>query len=84
MNCNPATQSLCSQYYGGNAVVFSTLSYNLGQLGNVLSAFIAVAMSLCGLASIAAAGRMLFAFSRDHGAPGSPCSAGLAPLPHAG
>lgn len=72
MNCNPATQSLCSQYYGGNAVVFSTLSYNLGQLGNVLSAFIAVAMSLCGLASIAAAGRMLFAFSRDHGVPGSP------------
>jgi amino acid transporter len=29
-------------------------------------------MSLCGLASIAAAGRMLFAFSRDHGVPGSP------------
>ena len=29
-------------------------------------------MSLCGLASVAAAGRMLFAFSRDHGVPGSP------------
>ncbi len=28
-------------------------------------------MSLCGLASVAAAGRMLFAFSRDHGVPGS-------------
>jgi len=72
MNCSPATQSLCSAYYGGNPVVFTTLSYNLGQLGDVLGAAIAVAMSLCGLASIAAAGRMLFAFSRDHGVPGSP------------
>ena len=53
-------------------VVFSTLSYNLGSLGRLLGAAIAVAMSLCGLASIAAAGRMLFAFSRDHGVPGSP------------
>jgi amino acid transporter len=44
----------------------------LGQLGDVLGAAIAVAMSLCGLASVAAAGRMLFAFSRDHGVPGSP------------
>jgi amino acid transporter len=72
MNCSPATQSLCSAYYGGNPVVFTTLSYNLGTLGDVLGAAIAVAMSLCGLASVAAAGRMLFAFSRDHGAPGSP------------
>jgi amino acid transporter len=72
MNCAPSTQSLCSAYYGGNPVVFTTLSYNLGQLGDVLGAAIAVAMSLCGLASIAAAGRMLFAFSRDHGVPGSP------------
>ena len=72
MNCSPATQGLCSAYYGGNPVVFTTLSYNLGQLGDVLGAAIAVAMSLCGLASIAAAGRMLFAFSRDHGVPGSP------------
>ena len=72
MNCNPATQALCSSYYGGaNPVVFSTLSYNLGTLGDWLSAAIAVAMSLCGLSSVAAAGRMLFAFSRDHGAPGS-------------
>ena len=72
MNCDPTKQALCSQYYGGNAVVFTTLSYNLGQLGDILGAAIAVAMSLCGLASIAAAGRMLFAFSRDHGVPGSP------------
>jgi amino acid transporter len=71
MNCDPAKQALCSQYYGGNPVVFSTLSYNLGALGGWLSAAIAVAMSLCGLSSVAAAGRMLFAFSRDHGVPGS-------------
>ena len=71
MNCDPTKVALCSQYYGGNAVVFSTLSYNLGSLGDMLGAAIAIAMSLCGLASIAAASRMLFAFSRDHGAPGS-------------
>lgn len=67
----PATAQYCTAYYGGNPVVFSTLSYNLGTLGDWLSAAIAVAMSLCGLASIAAAGRMLFAFSRDGGVPGS-------------
>jgi len=72
MNCDPTKVALCSQYYGGTAVVFSTLTYNLGSLGDVLGAAIAVAMSLCGLASVAAAGRMLFAFSRDHGVPGSP------------
>jgi amino acid transporter len=71
LNCDPTKAALCSQYYGGNAVVFSTLSYNLGQLGDVLGAAIAIAMSLCGLASIAAAGRMLYAFSRDGGVPGS-------------
>jgi amino acid transporter len=68
----PATAPYCSQYYLGNSpVVWSTLDYNLGALGDVLSAAIAVAMSLCGLASIAAASRMLFAFSRDKGAPAS-------------
>jgi amino acid transporter len=71
MNCDPKTAALCSQYYGGNPVVFSTLHYNLDVLGDVLSAAIAVAMSLCGLSSVAAASRMLFAFSRDHGVPGS-------------
>jgi amino acid transporter len=71
-NCDPATSTSCSQYYGGaNAIVFTTLSYNLGQLGDLLGAAIAVAMSLCGLSSIASAGRMAFAFSRDHGIPGS-------------
>jgi len=67
----PSTATYCSQYYLGQPVVWSTLQYNLGALGDVLSAAIAVAMSLCGLASIAAASRMLFAFSRDHGAPAS-------------
>lgn len=67
----PVDAQYCSYYYGGNPVVFSTLSYNLGALGSWLSAAIAVAMSLCGLSSVAAAGRMLFAFSRDHGVPGS-------------
>ena len=71
MNCSPATQALCSQYYGGNAVVFSTLSYNLGVPRRHPERRIAIAMSLCGLSSVAAAGRMLFAFSRDHGVPGS-------------
>jgi amino acid transporter len=67
----PATATYCSQYYMGNPVVWSTLDYNLGALGDWLAAAIAVAMSLCGLASIAAASRMLFAFSRDRGAPAS-------------
>jgi len=71
-SCVAAPTGLCSQYYGGTAVVFSTLTYNLGSLGDWLGAAIAIAMSLCGLASVAAAGRMLFAFSRDHGVPGSP------------
>jgi amino acid transporter len=67
----PATAPYCTQYYLGQPVVWSTLQYNLGSLGDALSAAIAVAMSLCGLASIAAASRMLFAFSRDKGAPAS-------------
>jgi amino acid transporter len=72
LNCGANPGPLCSSYYGGaNPVVFSTLSYNLGTLGDWLSAAIAVAMSLCGLSSVAAAGRMLFAFSRDRGVPGS-------------
>jgi amino acid transporter len=37
----------------------------------VLSAGIAIAMWFCGLSAIASAGRMLFAFSRDDGVPGS-------------
>ncbi len=61
-----------SQYYfGGGVAVISILAYNLGQLGDVLSAGIAIAMWFCGLSSIAAAGRMLFAFARDDGVPAS-------------
>jgi amino acid transporter len=51
--------------------VVSILEYNLDKLGDVLAAAIAIAMWFCGLASVGAAGRMLFAFSRDDGIPGS-------------
>ena len=62
-----------SQYYfGDGAAVIDTLIYNLGPtIGGVLSAGIAIAMWFCGLSSIASAGRMLYAFSRDDGVPGS-------------
>jgi amino acid transporter len=65
--------STYSQYYfGGGVAVISILVYNMGDfLGNFISAGIAIAMAFCGLASVAAAGRMLFAFSRDDGLPGS-------------
>jgi amino acid transporter len=66
-----------SQYYfGGGVAVISILKYNLDSIavigvgmGDWLAAGIAIAMWFCGLASIAAAGRMLFAFSRDDGLP---------------
>ena len=65
-------QAGASQYYfGGGVAVISILEYNLGQIGDILAAGIAIAMWFCGLASLAAAGRMLFAFSRDDGIPGS-------------
>ncbi len=65
-------QAGASQYYFGSGVaVISILEYNLGQLGDLLAAGIAIAMWFCGLASLAAAGRMLFAFSRDDGIPAS-------------
>jgi amino acid transporter len=61
-----------SQYYfGGGVAVIDILVYNLGQLGDILAAGIAIAMAFCGLSSVASAGRMLFAFSRDDGVPGS-------------
>ncbi len=61
-----------SQYYFGSGVaVIAILEYNLDQIGDILAAGIAIAMWFCGLASLAAAGRMLFAFSRDDGIPGS-------------
>jgi amino acid transporter len=67
---DPATYS--QYYFGGGVAVIDILVYNLGTfVGGVLSAGIAIAMWFCGLASLAAAGRMLFAFSRDDGIPGS-------------
>ena len=68
-----------SQYYfGGGYAVISILEYNLNNiiivnwpLGDILGAGIAIAMAFCGLSSVAAAGRMLFAFSRDDGVPAS-------------
>ena len=61
-----------SQYYfGGGVAVIEILKYNLGQLGDVLSAGIAIAMAFCGLSAVASAGRMLYAFSRDDGLPGA-------------
>jgi amino acid transporter len=61
-----------SQYYfGGGVAVIAILEYNLGQLGNILAAGIAIAMAFCGLSSVASAGRMLYAFSRDDGLPGA-------------
>ena len=69
----PDNTAAASQYYfGGGVAVISILVYNLGDfLGNFISAGIAIAMAFCGLSSVAAAGRMLFAFSRDDGLPGS-------------
>ena len=68
-----ADPAVYSQYYfGDGAAVLYTLTENLGAgLGGVLGGAIAIAMSFCGLSSVASAGRMLFAFSRDGGVPGS-------------
>ena len=65
--------SVASQYYfGDGATVLYTLTENLGDgLGGVLGGGIAIAMAFCGLSSVASAGRMLFAFARDDGVPGS-------------
>jgi amino acid transporter len=59
---------------GGYAVAYilgQNLGTGLGQLGGLLAAAVAIAMTFCGFSSIASAGRMLFAFSRDDGVPGS-------------
>ena len=76
---NATTTPPSSQYYfGGGYAVIEILKYNLDSvvivgfgLGDLLLAGIAIAMAFCGLSSVAAAGRMLFAFSRDDGLPGS-------------
>jgi len=60
---------------GGGGGVQYILEQNLGagldHLGGLLAAGVAFAMTFCGFSSIASAGRMLFAFSRDDGVPGS-------------
>ena len=59
---------------GGGGVAYilgANLGSGLNQLGGLLAVGIAVAMTFCGFSSIASAGRMLFAFSRDDGVPGS-------------
>jgi amino acid transporter len=66
---DPATYS--QYYFGSGVAVIEILKYNLGQMGDILSAGIAIAMAFCGLSSVASAGRMLFAFSRDDGLPGA-------------
>jgi amino acid transporter len=68
-----STLPASSQYYfGGGVAVISILTYNLGEfLGDLLAAGIAIAMAFCGLSSVAAAGRMMYAFARDDGLPAS-------------
>jgi amino acid transporter len=68
-----ADPAVYSQYYfGDGAAVLFTLNENLeAGLAGVLGGGIAIAMAFCGLSSVASAGRMLFAFSRDDGIPGS-------------
>lgn len=59
---------------GGGGVQYileSNLGSGLSSLGGLLAAGVAFAMTFCGFSSIASAGRMLFAFSRDDGLPGS-------------
>jgi amino acid transporter len=74
----PVQASASQYYFGGGVAVIAILQYNLNSIvvlgigaGDALAAGIAIAMAFCGLASVAAAGRMLFAFSRDDGIPGS-------------
>ena len=67
---DPSTYS--QYYFGGGVAVISILVYNLGEfLGDLIAAGIAIAMAFCGLSSVAAAGRMLYAFARDDGLPAS-------------
>jgi amino acid transporter len=69
---NPADVLANSTGGGGVAYILeSNLGAGLGQLGGLLAAGVAVAMTFCGFSSIASAARMLFAFSRDDGVPGS-------------
>ena len=69
----PDVARLLNESEGGYAV-HDILVLNLGggfALGGILSAGVTVAMLFCGFSSVAAAARMLYAFSRDDGVPGS-------------
>jgi amino acid transporter len=66
-----ANPNISTYYFGQGYAVYDTLRYNLDTIGSLLGAGIALAMSFCALSSVASAGRMLFAFSRDDGVPGS-------------
>jgi amino acid transporter len=68
---DPADVMANSGGYGIAYILEQNLGAGLGQLGGLLAAGVAVAMTFCGFSSIASAGRMLFAFSRDDGVPGS-------------
>jgi amino acid transporter len=57
--------------YGVAYILEQNLGAGLNALGGLLAAGVAFAMTFCGFSSIASAGRMLFAFSRDDGIPGS-------------
>jgi amino acid transporter len=57
--------------YGVAYILYQNLGEGLASLGGLLAVGIAFAMTFCGFSSIASAGRMLFAFSRDDGLPGS-------------
>ena len=67
----PDSATYSTYYFGQGYAVFEALRYNLNTIGHLLGAGIAIAMSFCALSSVASAGRMLFAFSRDDGVPGS-------------
>ena len=57
--------------YGVAYILGTNLGSSLSSLGGLLALGVAFAMTFCGFSSIASAGRMLFAFSRDDGVPGS-------------
>ena len=57
--------------YGVAYILEQNLGAGLNALGGLLAAGVAFAMTFCGFSSIASAGRMLYAFSRDDGLPAS-------------
>ena len=67
----PADVMANSGGLGIKYILEQNLGAGLNSLGGLLAAAVAIAMTFCGFSSIASAGRMLFAFSRDDGVPGS-------------